>query len=150
MENCGDFGPDGGRLTSMLVLDTDNDNYIFENERIKLNMHIESISDHIIQFGTTIKGMIAYPPKIDLALFSGIFADYWQKPIISSFRKDLEKFASTFNSSYKRSEGRKEFGIAEDPWENFLFHDSKFIIPLLNHSEPLTIIEQILLFKFVR
>lgn len=148
--NSGDFGPDSGRLTSIWVLDTDIEDYTLESELINLNIHVDSIADHVINFGTTIRAMNAFPPKLDLAGFSGICADYWQKPIVSSFRKDLEKFANLLNSSYKMSEGRKEYGIYEDPWENFLYHDSKFIIPLLSHSQALSIVEQILLFKFVR
>ena len=44
---------------------------------------------------------------------------------------------------------RKEFKLDEDPWDNYLFHDAKALIPLICHTKPLTISEQIILAKFI-
>jgi hypothetical protein len=45
---------------------------------------------------------------------------------------------------------KKEFKIAEDPWENYLFYDARKLIPLICHREALTIAEQVLLVKFIQ
>lgn len=45
---------------------------------------------------------------------------------------------------------RKEFKIVDDPWENFLAHDAKHFLPLINHKDPKTLSDQILIFKFIK
>jgi hypothetical protein len=41
------------------------------------------------------------------------------------------------------------YGIAEDAWDNYLYHDAKHVISLLCHSKSLPISEQIILSKFI-
>ena len=38
----------------------------------------------------------------------------------------------------------------EDPWDNYLIHDSKYFIPLLCHSNELPIEQQVLLVTFIK
>lgn len=38
----------------------------------------------------------------------------------------------------------------EDPWDNYLIHDSKHFLPLLCHSQDLPIEQQVLLVQFIR
>ena len=40
--------------------------------------------------------------------------------------------------------------IAEDPWENYLYFDSKYVLPLLCHRDDLSIERQVLLALFVQ
>ena len=147
-ENWGDFGPDSGRLTSMLVLDTDMEDINLLIELEKLQANIKSVSDHIISFETNIKAMNLYHPKLNLYTHTSLWADYWQKPFLSAIRKEFEEFAGRFIDSHKRNERNKDYGFGEDPWENYLYHDSRFIIPMMNNSQLLKVEEQILLFKF--
>jgi hypothetical protein len=44
---------------------------------------------------------------------------------------------------------KKQLKIEEEPWENYLIHDSKYFIPLLCHSKEQSIEEQILIAKFI-
>ena len=44
---------------------------------------------------------------------------------------------------------RKQFKLDEDPFDNYLFHDSKQLAPLICHKEPLSIEEQVILAKFI-
>jgi hypothetical protein len=39
--------------------------------------------------------------------------------------------------------------ITEDPWDNFLYYDSKFLLPLICHNQALAIEEQLLVAKFI-
>ena len=44
---------------------------------------------------------------------------------------------------------RKEFNLEEDPWDNYLFFDSKKLAALICHGSPLTLPEQVILAKFL-
>lgn len=44
---------------------------------------------------------------------------------------------------------RKQFNLEEDPWENYLFHDSKKLVPLFCNNKPLSLSEQVILAKFI-
>lgn len=150
MENSGDFGPSQGVMTSIVVMDTDTFNYEYEKNMVNLKTHLESIADQVIEFEPTFRTMRNSLPKLDLLSFTGINQGYWQKPLIAHVQKELEELTKLLKESYKTNQTRKEYGIQEDPWENYLFHDSQFIIPLINHTEPLSIIGQIILFKFIQ
>lgn len=39
--------------------------------------------------------------------------------------------------------------LDEDPWDNYLFHDSKHLLPLICHNEALPIEKQVLLARFI-
>lgn len=38
----------------------------------------------------------------------------------------------------------------EDPWDNYLVHDSKYILPLLCHGNSLRIEEQVIVSRFIQ
>lgn len=150
MENTGDFGPDDGKMTSVIALDTDTVNFNYEKYMTGLLNHLESISDQIVDFEPTLKAMKSSLPKLDLSSFTGLNPDYWQKPLVAYIRKELENFTGLLKNSFQQKNARQELGFHEDPWDNYLYYDSKFIVPLLNHREPLDIVEQILVFKFIQ
>jgi hypothetical protein len=150
MENSGDFGPDLGSITSVLALDTDTVNFNLDPSQTRLLIHLESIVDQIVSFEPELKAMRSFVPKLDLYEFCSANADFWQQPLVASVRKDVERFTRDLRDAYRQSHAKRELGIQEDPWENYLYHDSKFIIPLINHKLPLTMTQQILLFKFVQ
>jgi len=149
MENSGDFGPNDGVMTSVCVMDIDTMNIEHSKQIDNLRTHLESITDQIIDFDPTLRTMRSSLPKLDLVRFSSTNIDYWQKPFVASVRKELEDLAKLLKDSHKSNTSKKELGIQEDPWENYLFYDSQFILPLINHKEPLSIVEQILVFKFI-
>lgn len=53
------------------------------------------------------------------------------------------------NSSFTQHKLRKDLKLQEDPWENYLVHDSQYFLPILFSQKSLSIVDQILLFKFV-
>lgn len=83
MENSGDFGPHQGKMTSVVVIDTDTINFEYEKYLNNLRLHLESISDQIIEFEPSIKSMKSTLPKLDLHSFTGFNSDYWQSPLIA-------------------------------------------------------------------
>ena len=45
---------------------------------------------------------------------------------------------------------RKQLKMDEDPWDNYMIHDSRYFVPLLCHSHELPIEQQVLLVAFIR
>ena len=41
------------------------------------------------------------------------------------------------------------YKIQEDPWDNYLYYDSKYLLPLLCSKEALSIEQQVLVILFV-
>jgi hypothetical protein len=44
---------------------------------------------------------------------------------------------------------KKQFKIEQEPWENYLAHDSKYVLPILCHSKSRDIEEQMLAARFI-
>lgn len=40
-------------------------------------------------------------------------------------------------------------GLDEDPWDNFLFHDSRYLLPLICHNDSLAVEKQVLIARFI-
>jgi hypothetical protein len=40
--------------------------------------------------------------------------------------------------------------IQEDPWDNYLYYDSKYLLPLICHRDALEIEEQVLVAYFLQ
>lgn len=40
--------------------------------------------------------------------------------------------------------------IQEDPWDNYLYYDSKYIVPLFCDQQPMDIAHQVLTAYFIR
>lgn len=53
------------------------------------------------------------------------------------------------DTSQKDYYAKLEFKLDQDPWENYLFHDTKLLIPLICHPSSLKISEQVVLAKFI-
>lgn len=53
------------------------------------------------------------------------------------------------DKAYMEHTGKKMMKIQEDPWDNFLFYDSKYLLPIICHMKDLPIEEQLLVSFFV-
>jgi hypothetical protein len=71
--------------------------------------------------------------------FSGFNTRYWQHPLVNKFREEMSVFTANLKQSLVQLKLRKEFQITDDPWENFLAHDAKHFLPLLNHKAPMSL-----------
>jgi hypothetical protein len=45
--------------------------------------------------------------------------------------------------------GKSQMKIQEDPWENYLYYDSKYVLPLICHGARLRVEEQLIVSMFV-
>jgi hypothetical protein len=79
-------------------------------------------------------------PLIELKPNTSII-DYWQPPYLRRMSKMMQRLIEEINNASKMHVLRKQFKMDEDPWDNYLIHDSKYIIPLLCHSHELKIEE---------
>ena len=133
MENTGIF--DNYELTSLVILHSDSTSMMLEQDELSVTKNLYSLSDQILDFNSEdcklTKGLM---PQMGLN-FTPRIMDGWQRPYLRStitgpFRELLQKI----DASQKAHFAKKEFKLAEDPWENYLFYDAKKIIPLLCHS----------------
>lgn len=132
MENTGCF--ETGSLTSIFIYDTQQMNFNYQLYQKYSLAHIESIADQVIEFEPEFVEMKRSLPKLDFKGFSGVNQKYWMHPLINYIREEMQNFAQSVKSSLKQNKLRKELKIKEDPWENFLVHDAKAFLPILNHS----------------
>jgi len=57
---------------------------------------------------------------------------------------------SNIDKAHIQHVGKSQMKLEEDPWDNYLYFDSKYILPLVCHSQNLTITEQVLLALFLK
>ena len=70
----------------------------------------------------------------------GFNTQTWLKPLAIQQKQALESLCDKLFTSLTMARLKKEFKIQEDPWDNFLAHDAKLIIPLLRHQVSLLIV----------
>lgn len=46
--------------------------------------------------------------------------------------------------------GKEMMKVAEDPWDNFLYYDSKYVLPIICHASDMPIEKQILVAMFIQ
>ena len=148
MENTGIF--DSYEMTTLVSFDTESTSMMLELDSINLQKNLDSISDQIIDFNSDdcklTKGLM---PQMGLTFTPKPF-NHWQslylkKHVTSSFRSLLQQI----DSAQKQHYARKDFKLDEDPWENYLFHDTKLLVTLICHSKALSISQQVILAKFI-
>lgn len=76
--------------------------------------------------------------------------DYWQTPYVRSAKQRLQQLLSQLTEAHNMHVLRKQLKMDQDPWDNYLIHDSKYFVPLLCHSKELPIEHQVLLVTFIR
>lgn len=90
-----------------------------------------------------------YLPLIDLKPNTSVI-DYWQTPYLRKVNQRMQSLIEQINTASRMHTLRKQFKMDEDPWDNYLIHDSKYIMPLLCHGQELKIEEQILVGVFIQ
>ncbi len=51
-----------------------------------------------------------------------------------SLIKELRELNEKVESAFTQTTERKKLNVQEDPWDNYLMHDSKYFIKLLAHQ----------------
>ena len=53
----------------------------------------------------------------------------------------FQNMTEGMDKAFVEHTGKKMMKIHEDPWDNFLYYDSKYILPIVCHTEDLPIEE---------
>jgi len=134
MENTGVFQGKNNSLTSIFIVDSESTSLTFRKDEQLLVQHLESISDQVIDFSSDLvnltKGLM---PVVDMKPDKTII-DYWQTPYLRTVKVHLQGLFKSLRESNSMHVMRKQLKMDEDPWDNYLVHDSKYFIPLLCHS----------------
>jgi hypothetical protein len=150
MENCGIFTDTNCEMSSIIVMDTDSSSLMFRRDELILGQHLESISDQVIEFSN--EGNIAlrsFMPVLPISHTERNIVDYWQNPFFKHFKSRMAALLKDVSESHAMHDMRKSLKMDEDPWDNYLYFDSKYFMPILCHGEPFNIEEQILISGFV-
>jgi len=54
------------------------------------------------------------------------------------------------DKAYVQHTGKEMMQIQEDPWDNYLFFDSRFVLPLMCHGADMPIEQQALIALFIQ
>lgn len=137
-------------LTCITLLDTGSTQLMFSQDELSLEKNLDSLVDQCITFNTDDCNLTKpFVPQLNLRTATSPI-DYWQSHFLrmstsTSFKAVMEQI----NQAQAAHFARKQFRLAEDPWDNYMFHDSLKLIPLICHSSPLNIYEQVIVAKFI-
>ena len=88
-------------------------------------------------------------PKLEIHSYLSVNNKGWMHPLVFEISTQFTQLADQLRTSFKQHKLKKQFKIQEDPWENYLVHDAKQFLPVLNNQSALGLTDQILLFKFI-
>lgn len=148
MENSGNFHS-AGTMTSIMLYDTNVLNFNYEHYQKYQLSHLRSITDQIISFEPEELELKKTLPKLEIHSYLEANSRGWMHPLVFELSSQFTRLADKLRSSFRQHKLKKQFKIQEDPWENYLIHDSKQFLPVLNNRAPLGLTDQILLFKFI-
>lgn len=55
----------------------------------------------------------------------------WLSPLVLKTVQTFQKLTDEIDAAHTIHLGKKEMKIQEDPWDNYLYYDSRYIIPIL-------------------
>lgn len=107
-------------------------------------MHIESLADQIIEFsdekhkrriGATLPILPSEPGQ------AMPHQRFFLRPFVRALCSKFQTLTDDIDKAYIQHTGKEMMKIVEDPWENFLYYDSKYVLPILCHKTDMTIEE---------
>jgi hypothetical protein len=73
----------------------------------------------------------------------------WLSPLLLRTVETFQKLTEDIDTAHTIHLGKKEMKIQEDPWDNYLYYDSRYIIPIFCNQESMTIEKQVLAVYFM-
>lgn len=140
------------QLTSILICDTDSSNVHFKKDEDSLMTHIESVCDHQIKFEneTTLSRHKQSLPVLPVSPGQQYLnAKQWTRPFLAPSVGRVQALCRRIDEAFTVHRGKQQMKIQEDPWENYLYHDSKFVLPLLCHTRALSVEQQVIVSMFI-
>ena len=152
MEATGIFS-DGREVTSIVIADTDSSTLQVQKDEDDLVAHIESIADHVITFDCeqSKKRLGARNLPILQIKPSQVYMNQkqWLNPFVMYMANRFQTMTDNIDKAYVEHTGKKMMKIHEDPWDNFLYYDSKYLLPMICHTRDLPIEEQLVVSFFI-
>lgn len=65
----------------------------------------------------------------------------WMSPFVSEMSSRYKKLVTEIDEAYVMHTGKEELKLTEDPWENYLFFDSKYLLPIICNQTALAVEE---------
>ena len=132
MENTGVFK--NATVTAIIIIDTESSSLMFRKEEQQLTRHLDSIADQVVDFsGDRVSLSKVFMPVVDMKPDSHII-EYWQTPFVRATKHQLQALIHQLTESHSMHVLRKQMKMDEDPWDNYLYHDSRYFMPLLCHG----------------
>ena len=63
----------------------------------------------------------------------------WLSPLVLQTVQTFQKLTEDIDVAHTIHLGKKEMKIQEDPWDNYLYYDSRYIIPIFCNQESMSI-----------
>jgi len=73
----------------------------------------------------------------------------WIKPFVKNTVDNFRQLCADIHDAHVKHVTRKHMKLDEDPWENYLYYDSKHLLPLICHNAPMPIEKQIIIARFI-
>jgi hypothetical protein len=135
-------------LSSIFVLNEDLDNETHRLLTLGLGAHLRSFCSHVYNFGS--RNNLINNTEVVLDFTKILQTSYnYQFPIFKKLRNDFLEIFSNLNEMQEAEEIRKIIGIVTDPWEKYLYLDSKYFIKLLCQTHSLKTWELIVFIEFI-
>lgn len=61
----------------------------------------------------------------------------------------FQNLCGNMDKAFVEHAGKRQMQIQEDPWDNYLYYDSRYLLPLICHEKPLTVEQEIVLCSFL-
>jgi hypothetical protein len=58
---------------------------------------------------------------------------FWVKPFLLPSIEKFQDLCTKLDEAFVQHKGKMQMKIQEDPWDNYLYYDSKYLMPLICH-----------------
>ena len=72
------------------------------------------------------------------------------KPFVRALSQRFQKLCDEMDKAYVQHSGKEMMNIQEDPWDNYLYFDSKHVLPIFCHGRDMPIEHQALMALFIQ
>ena len=159
MESTGIFpsserSPNGFNMSTIVVMDTNANTLQFQKDEDTLRSQLESMADQVIDFTTdestsALRGRAAPMPVLAVKSPVKQLCNAWQRPYLRDLTQRFSDLTDQIDRAHVQHNQRKQMSIVEDPWDNYLYYDSKYLLPLICHQRSLPIEQQVLIALFM-
>ncbi|EAS06537.1 ATP synthase alpha subunit, nucleotide-binding domain protein (macronuclear) [Tetrahymena thermophila SB210] len=145
----GYYGDRNGSISSICIFDSNRAAEKYQKETQKLYQEAESYADVIVDFTLNDPLYRQTRPKIQLKGKKLFSKPKWQNNLYLEVAKELHQVLIDLQQQSKEIQLKNDLKITVEPWDYYLYYDSKYFMKLLVSSNYFTPIEQIVFVKFI-